>query len=296
MPPASLVLATSLLGDLQAELDRALPFARALGLNVLLLHTVRDPIATYGDLSATAIADVEMAIREAMEEAEGILAAAASGVSDPKVQVSYEVKRGEPRSVILETARDQGARLLAVHPEEHSAAEKFLLGTTSRYLLQHAEIPVLLLRAPPYPQSADGDIVVPIEPAAPERLPKTDTLGALALGLPARLHFVSVLDLDDLLKGRAREQCHQAARSGMDALLSRRAASPLGERQDLGEVVYARRAWEGIVKYAFQVSASLIALQSHGASGTGRALLGSVCDQVASRAPCSVLVFPHRPG
>jgi nucleotide-binding universal stress UspA family protein len=51
---------------------------------------------------------------------------------------------------------------------------------------------------------------------------------------------------------------------------------------------------EAIVAYALEIEADLIALTTHGRSGLGRAVLGSVAEAVVRRAPCPVLLVRVR--
>lgn len=55
------------------------------------------------------------------------------------------------------------------------------------------------------------------------------------------------------------------------------------------------RPWIEIVRYANEISASLVVLGSHGASGIQSMTLGSTASRVALRAPCPVLFVAHRP-
>lgn len=291
---ARLLLATSLRGDPEAELRRVLPYARALSATVRLVHVAPDPVLLYSEFTATALGDIEAAVEQQVAEARTRLDDAVARAGAAGVPVEVEVRRGDPRHGIVESARSWGATVVAVHPGEHGLAERLLLGTTSRHLLHHLDLPVLLLRPGPDREGGLAEIVVAVDPLEPDLTPPDEVLGALALALPARLRFVSVLAEEDLLRGRAREECGAAARSRLDRLLHalRRDAHP--DLQHLGEVVYARKASDGILRFAEEVGATLIALRSHGRGAASRALLGSVCDQVASRATCSVLVFPAR--
>jgi nucleotide-binding universal stress UspA family protein len=49
-------------------------------------------------------------------------------------------------------------------------------------------------------------------------------------------------------------------------------------------------AAKAIIECARQVNADLIAMTTHGRSGLGRAVLGSVADEVVRKAPCPVLL------
>lgn len=290
--PSRLLLATSLRGDPAAELERALPFARALGADVRVVHVVSDPVPLYSEYSATLGANVEAAVRDAMVEAGGRVDALIASSSSRGVRIEGDVLRGDPRYLVVDEAKRWGATMVAVHPGEHDLAERLLLGTTSRYVLHHAPVPVLLLRPSPAARDATGEIVVPVEPDDPDFVPPQDVLGALALGLPARLRFVSVLAEADLLRGLDREQGREAARNRLDAVLTRLRGPGRVDVERLGEVLWARRASDGILEFAREHGAGLIAMRTHGRRAVSRALLGSVCDQVVSRAPCSVLAFP----
>jgi nucleotide-binding universal stress UspA family protein len=65
--------------------------------------------------------------------------------------------------------------------------------------------------------------------------------------------------------------------------------------QARGMAVEAAPTWKGIVKVAEEHDASLIVLGSHGRSGLGGALVGSVAGAVASHSPRTVLIT-HRDG
>jgi len=290
--PARILLATSLRGDPVAEANHVLPYARALGADVHLLHVFPDPVVLYSEFAAVSSQEIEQAVREGMDDARVRLEAVAEVLRVEGVPAGASVLRGDARTGVIAAARDLGATVVAVHPGEHDLAERVLLGTTTRTLLHHLEVPALLLR--PGPRRADpmGEIVVPVEPDDPDLQPPHDVVGALALGLPARLRFVSVLSEEDLLRGRAREACHEAARSRLDAVVKAASGRSHADVEHLGEVIYARRASDGILRFAYLVEATLIAIRTHGRGAFGRTLLGSVCDQVATRATCSVLVFP----
>ncbi|MCK6529009.1 universal stress protein [Myxococcota bacterium] len=293
--PSRLLLATSLRGDPAAELERALPFARALGADVRVIHVVSDPVPLYSEYSATLGANVEAAVRDAIAEARGRVDALIAPFASRGVGIEGDVLRGDPRYLVVAEAKRWGATMVAVHPGEHDLAERLLLGTTSRYVLHHATVPVLLLRPSPAARGGLGEIVVPVEPDDPDFVPPQDVLGALALGLPGRLRFVSVLAEADLLRGLDREQGREAARNRLDAVLTRLRGPGHVDVERLGEVIWARRASDGVLEFAREHGAGLIAMRTHGRRAVSRALLGSVCDQVVSRAQCSVLAFPPTP-
>ena len=83
---------------------------------------------------------------------------------------------------------------------------------------------------------------------------------------------------------------------GAEAGVPSRAAASLQESTgiDCGwEVLHDGRPADGIVRHAADVEANLIAMSTHGRTGLGRVLLGSVATEVVHKAHCPVLF--HRP-
>ena len=59
--------------------------------------------------------------------------------------------------------------------------------------------------------------------------------------------------------------------------------------QTVTKVLYGK-AYREILRHAAEVGADLIVVGTHGRTGLGRALLGSVAESVARHAPCNVLI------
>jgi nucleotide-binding universal stress UspA family protein len=119
----------------------------------------------------------------------------------------------------------------------------------------------------------------------------TDEAFRLAAALQASLLAVSVIDPQTLLLpgGRFRSRIDQE-RARLEA-----AAAELVLRGRRDEVQTSFLIWEGdpaesIVDAARSERADVIVVGSHGRGALGRALIGSVSDQVVRHAPCPVLV------
>jgi nucleotide-binding universal stress UspA family protein len=129
----------------------------------------------------------------------------------------------------------------------------------------------------------------------------TDEAFRLAGALQARLLAVTVIDLRTLQLpgGRYRSRIDQE-RARLET-----AASELVLRGRRDRIPTSFLIWEGdpaesIVDAARSEGADVIVVGSHGRGALGRALIGSVSDQVVRHAPCPVLVVrsdptgPHR--
>lgn len=126
--------------------------------------------------------------------------------------------------------------------------------------------------------------------------PAEDEAVRLAAGLGARLIAVSVIDPGTLRLpgGHYRARIDQVRREREDA------AQALVLRARGAGVATNFLVWEGdpgesIVDAAAAEHASLIVLGSHGRSGVGRSIFGSVSDHVVRNAPCPVVVVRGRP-
>jgi nucleotide-binding universal stress UspA family protein len=119
----------------------------------------------------------------------------------------------------------------------------------------------------------------------------TDEAFRLAAGLHARLLAVCVIDLRtlELPGGKFRRRIDQE-RGRLEA-----AAAELVARGRRDHVATKFLIWEGdpaeaIIDAAESEGADVIVVGSHGRGALGRALIGSVSDQIVRRAPCPVLV------
>lgn len=119
----------------------------------------------------------------------------------------------------------------------------------------------------------------------------TDEAFRLAAALHAKLLVVSVIDPRTLQLpgGRFRSRIDQE-RGRLEA-----AAAELVLRGRRDQVPTSFLIWEGdpaesIIDAAQSEGADMIVVGSHGRGALGRALIGSVSDQVVRRAPCPILV------
>lgn len=119
----------------------------------------------------------------------------------------------------------------------------------------------------------------------------TDEAFRLAAALRARLLAVTVIDMRalQLPGGRYRRRVDQE-RARLEVV-----ASELVLRGRRDQVPTSYLIWEGepaesIVEAALAERADVIVIGSHGRGAIGRALIGSVSDQVVRHAPCPVLV------
>ena len=125
-------------------LRRALSLAERLGGRVRIVTVVPPPSVVLGPLMTPETLDFTPLARAAEEELEKIAREASAG----GVEVSYEVRLGEPASSLLEAAEDWGADLIVLGRRRLSGVERIALGSVSSKVANHAHIDVLIVRHP----------------------------------------------------------------------------------------------------------------------------------------------------
>ena len=216
------------------------------------------------------------------------------------VRVRSEVRVGSTIGVILDIVEDSKATMIAMATHGTTGLKRVLLGSVAEAVLRKSPVPVLAVRPFWSADEAPSDEV--------ERRPVRNLLvpvdGSDLSGLvvPAALEISSLFDprvillrvLDsrkkaDLVRDFEEAKHHLQAmakpfeRKGIETL-------QLVERGDpVAEILQAARLH----------GADLIAMTTHGRSGIGRLVTGSVTEQVLRRAPVPLLVVragaPARP-
>jgi len=118
--------------DGSAEGERVLPVVRELAdskSSILLLRVVP--------------ANADAAERE---RAASYLDTVAGRLRDGEIEIATDVRDGAAAPVILETAREQGADLIALSAHGHGGFMELLVGSNADKVLRAAEVPVLLVR------------------------------------------------------------------------------------------------------------------------------------------------------
>lgn len=223
---------------------------------------------------------------EADTFADSILENACHAFAHTRAEVSSEALRGRAATRILERARELEADLIIVGSRGHGTIASMVLGSVGAEVADLADCPVLVARAPQLTRLVLGvdesefsrlaeaivaqwpifaNVGVEVTHVAQTSLPWTVGLGQGVYEPPA-----------------IGPEEHEAV-SG--------ATRRLGEagRRALGRMVIGEPA-AGLLQAAKDARADLIVVGTHGRTGLGRAVFGSVARNVMLHAPCSVLV------
>jgi nucleotide-binding universal stress UspA family protein len=122
-------------------LDLAQALAARLGAALVLVHAC-DTAVPFASDPTTATR------RELLRHGQQVLHEARVRVVAPLDQVTEELEEGRPRDVLVAAARRHEPALLVVGSRGLGGVAGLLLGSTSRWLVEHAPCPVLVSRGP----------------------------------------------------------------------------------------------------------------------------------------------------
>jgi nucleotide-binding universal stress UspA family protein len=269
--------------------EAVLPYVRWLAdrlhLPVALLH-VHDPETVSPSLHPTRAADY-------------LQQTATSYLND--LTVSCAVKTGSAPEAILDTTSADAGTLIAMATHGQTGSGRWLLGRVAQKVLQASNQPLMLIRPQQDNLRRDarlGTILVPLDGSslAEQILPHVAYL-AMHLGLqvvlirtymlPAASYFLAAhLAPPDLTV--LREKCAKEIGDYLQAKANELKGKGV---EQVTFVVAEGSGAEGVIDLARKTSGSMVAMSSHGRSGMGRWVLGSVTDRVVSHCGEPVLVI-----
>ena len=127
----------------EAVLGPAVELATTLDAEVVLAEVVAWPPLMYGDPIELLPYDPE----EQLAEARGYLAAVAARLRESGARVRWRAEVGPtPAATIVQVARDERADLIAMATHGRSGLARVVLGSTTTGTLQHAGVPLLIVR------------------------------------------------------------------------------------------------------------------------------------------------------
>lgn len=272
--------------------ERALPYARVLAdatcADVSLVSVI-DMARTSGNPAGES-SDRTKQERDAMvSERRRYLESVASAF--PEGRVSTEVLRGNPTAAMLDFLALLDRPIMVMGSHARTGTARMLYGSVTFSLLQHMDIPVLVVRRPvPQPANPDlGRILVPLDGSLFGEQVLDTVLDALGLQHP-ELHLLHVIDL-------ARNQPDDPIRTqGLTPYQWAKHYIP--RTADMLQARGHRVSWEirdgsvpeEIIVASQERSADLIAMSTNSRGGLSRLVYGSVAERVLSHASVPLLL------
>ncbi|MCI0439482.1 MAG: universal stress protein [Chloroflexi bacterium] len=286
----------------EAALPYAIAIAQGAGAGVTLTRVADEPFLEIDPFGPPPYSlDEVRAVKETIEEdVRNYLEEQAQRLRDLGPQVETAVLSGRPSEAILDFAEERQPSLIAMSTRGRSGLSRIVLGSVANRVLQGTRLPVMLISPRDDDQPTEAvarlqQIVVPLdtsgmgEAALPLARELARTLG-LDMALVMAIPTASELYLGTQLVAHPTnflETLEQAARQYLRELAQRIATE---DGLDAGVYILRGEPGNAIVEYARARSNILIAMSTHGRSGIGRWLLGSVTDKVVRSSGDPVLV------
>lgn len=281
--------------------EQVLPYARLLARKLNLpveLLAVVDAVGLAASLSPDDKSNVESLIAHTLRDSAAFLERLSK--TFPEVAVQCTVEEGRPGEAVIEKAASDSGALIAMATHGRSGIDRWLLGSVAEKVLRGIKNPLLLVRAAKSGPS-DGEarlerVIVPLDgsPLGEKALlhamvlAKTMDLELVLFRAYTLTPIISTYDdyipdwnkLETVSKGEAIRYLDQKVRELKDNGLIH--VSP---------VVSEGEAAEQIIDVAHRTANSLLIICSHGRSGVGRWVLGSVAERVARHSFGPVLLI-----
>ncbi len=158
----------------EAALFPAIQLAQVLATGLVLVQAVEPPLYPAPDLYSAADFDPAPLLAAARDYLEHV----AAGLREQGYDVATQAEVGRTFSVITAAARERGASVIAMATHGRTGLARVVLGSVATAVLQHTEVPLLLIRppavhereSPPAPEAyddaGDGTVTSPVVPPA----------------------------------------------------------------------------------------------------------------------------------
>ncbi len=290
-------------GSTSAEI--VLPYARALAhefrLPVTLLYVVDiADLATH--LSVNNARFMDAMVETELKRARSYLSGIVNTFNDSSVDCAVETGRAD-EGIIDKADEDKGA-LIAMATHGRTGLNRWLLGSVAEKVLRATANPLLLVRAGDAAgtvgQVSLESIVVPLDgsPLAESALPhaveiakrlKLETVLLRTFDLPASAYYGTEDYYPKYEQLRART--HQEVKNYLEVEVAGLKAKGL---EKVSAAVLEGPAAEKIIEFTRNRAGTLVAMCTHGRSGVGRWVLGSVTEKVVRYSGDPVLVISAR--
>jgi nucleotide-binding universal stress UspA family protein len=207
---------------------------------------------------------------------------------DVPIDVEYHLREGDPAAEILRMAGQLRPGLIVVGTHGRTGLSWLLAGSVATSVVRRARCPVLALHQPERPRRSEQIRVIlhptDFSPGCEHSLRVSRTL---ARDLGARLVLLHVVPFgfraNDMIVPVDPTACRKALAEERQLVEGPDLKYPVEARLGRGD------AGEEILRAAAELDCGLIVMGTHGRTGLGRLLMGSVTEDVLSRAECPVM-------
>jgi nucleotide-binding universal stress UspA family protein len=267
----------------EATLPMAKALARDYEADLLLVRALRP----LGSAEAEVVAQ---------EDAEVYLRAVAGRLHARGLAVTWKVWYDEPARAIADAARHNDVGLIVMSTHGRGGLNRLLFGSVAETLVRQAPVPVLLVRGDlSWQPGALEKILVPLDGSelSESVLSVVERLAGpfdFAIELLHAIEPIPPYASAELTSGIT-EDIGRLGRENAEGYLAKVAAPLEAKGCRVKSRVALGPAVDAILRAAQDGQAGLVAMSTHGRSGIGRLLLGSVAERVLRTAPTPVLLW-----
>lgn len=239
--------------------------------------------------------------RMALDEAQAYLNTVAAGLAPSAVEVEARAVAGPAAEAIVHFAEEQGADLVVLSSHGRTGGSRWVYGSVAEKVLHHAPCAVAIIRAQATQEMFQNrTILVPLDGSELAERALGPAM-ALAKGVGSDVVLLRVVPSPEPLPeglsapGTPMVVPHhvveQKEREEAEAYLQKIYSGLPTAHLFFDVAVTTGYVADAIVDYAATHRVDLIVMSSHGRSGIGRWLYGSVAEKVLRGANCATLII-----
>ncbi|MCA9867749.1 MAG: universal stress protein [Anaerolineales bacterium] len=242
----------------------------------------------------------EMA-RMSADEAQAYLGHVASGLSDDTIAVETYIINGSPAEAIVQFATENGVDLIVMSSHGRTGSSRWVYGSVAEKVMHHAPCATAIIRAHvDVAMFQNRNILVPLDGSELAERALEPAL-MLAEAVNSNVYMLRIVSGREPMP-----ESMSPAGEQIEAALGKADAEERAEAEGYLQRVYNAHenqhlffdvqntngdTADAIISYAEQHKIDLIVMSSHGRSGIGRWLHGSVAEKVLRGADCATLIM-----
>ncbi len=265
-------------------------------IHLTLLRVVSTPAMVSADPAL-----FDELVRMGSDESQAYLRSVAAELEAEGVVVETRTVTGPPAEAIVHFAEDNKVDLIVISSHGRTGGNRWVYGSVAEKVLHHAPCAVIIIRAQATVEMfANRSILVPLD-GSPLAEAALAPAMALAKGVGSDVKLLRVVPMHEPAPqsvdpssrryGELLDEAHQSEKAAAESYLQQIYSGWPTDHVFFDVQVTGENVADAIVDYAEEQRADLIVMSSHGRSGMGRWLHGSVAEKVLQGAGCATLII-----
>jgi nucleotide-binding universal stress UspA family protein len=210
-----------------------------------------------------------------------------------EVEFEHLLRQGDPVDSILKIEHQRNVDMIVLGTHGRQGFERIFAGSVAEKIIRRADCPVLTVRESTTfsihkMKSRQPKVLVPIDFSV-HSYAALDFATSLAGSIGASLTILYVDETDTPAKARYTPERGENHRPANQNWLQLKKVKPKSRRVPFGHKLLHGTAADVITRFASKESYDFVVLGTHGRSGIGRVVMGSVAEKVVRAADCAVI-------